>query len=420
MVIPRRRSSGSRSASIPVSARSSVVLPWSMWPAVPMTTVIRSRRPDGPDDRAARAASSAGSIVRRSSHTAPASTRAMTGGSAPRSRAASAAGRLPTIRRPTDSSVSPGSDPPPTAEVIEAISTRSGIDSGIAARTPAARTRSSSAVAAIIRQTGIRVVASPARYKPSVAARAARMTFSGRTARASGSRRIRAMRSARPTIKPACGPPSSLSPLNVTRSAPAARRSARHRLVGEAVAGGVEERAAAEVVDDDRTVLVGDPRDLDRVRRLDEAGLREVRRVDPEHDRGLAQGERTVEVGGACSVRRPDLDQPRAGPAHDLGDPDATADLDQLAARHRDPATAGQPDRERERGRVVDRDQRVLGAGQRDEVLPPPRGSAAHGVPRRGRTRAASSRSPPASPPRSPRRATVRDRGWCGGSRRWR
>ena len=56
-----------------------------------------------------------------------------------------------------------------------------------------------------------------------------------------------------------------------------------------------------------------------------------------------------VEVGGPRPVRRPDLDQPSAGPAHDLGDPDATADLDQLAPRHRDTAAAGQPDRERER-----------------------------------------------------------------------
>ena len=174
----------------------------------------------------ASAASSAGSIVRRSSSTAPASTRPMTGGSPARSRAASAAGRLPAIRRPTDASVSPGSEPPPTAEVIDAISTWSGIVSGMATRTAAARTSSSSGVAAIIRQTGIRVVASPARYSPSVAASAASVTFSGRTARANGSRRIRAMRSARPTISPACGPPSSLSPLNVTRSAPAARRSA--------------------------------------------------------------------------------------------------------------------------------------------------------------------------------------------------
>src|SRR5215208_280773 len=33
--MPRSRSSGSRSVSTPVSARTSTVLPWSMWPAVP-------------------------------------------------------------------------------------------------------------------------------------------------------------------------------------------------------------------------------------------------------------------------------------------------------------------------------------------------------------------------------------------------
>ncbi len=51
---------------------------------------------------------------------------------------------------------------------------------------------------AIIRHTGISVVARPARYRPRVAASAASVTFSGRTARASGSRRIRAIRSLRP------------------------------------------------------------------------------------------------------------------------------------------------------------------------------------------------------------------------------
>src|SRR2546428_12566147 len=35
MVMPRRFSSSSRSASIPVSALTSAVLPWSMCPAVP-------------------------------------------------------------------------------------------------------------------------------------------------------------------------------------------------------------------------------------------------------------------------------------------------------------------------------------------------------------------------------------------------
>jgi hypothetical protein len=33
--IPRAFSSGSRSVSTPVNARTSAVLPWSMWPAVP-------------------------------------------------------------------------------------------------------------------------------------------------------------------------------------------------------------------------------------------------------------------------------------------------------------------------------------------------------------------------------------------------
>src|SRR4051812_17150543 len=35
MVMPRRFSSSSRSASMPVRARTSAVLPWSIWPAVP-------------------------------------------------------------------------------------------------------------------------------------------------------------------------------------------------------------------------------------------------------------------------------------------------------------------------------------------------------------------------------------------------
>ena len=142
------------------------------------------------------------------------------------------------------------------------------------------------------------------------------MTFSGRTARASGSRRIRAMRSARPTIRPACGPPTQL--VAAERHEVGARREAlaRHRLVGEAVARGVEQRAAAEVVDDDRTVLVGDRRDLDRVGRLDEAGLREVRRVDPEHDRGPAHGRAgrrsRRRASGSSSRPRPAVRRPGA------------------------------------------------------------------------------------------------------------
>ncbi len=36
--MPRRFSSGRRSASTPVSALTRVVFPWSMWPAVPTMT----------------------------------------------------------------------------------------------------------------------------------------------------------------------------------------------------------------------------------------------------------------------------------------------------------------------------------------------------------------------------------------------
>ena len=85
---------------------------------------------------------------------------------------------------------------------------------------------------------------------------------------------------------------------------------------------------------------VGERRDLGRVRRLGESGHREVRRVDAEDDSRPAVRERRLEVGGAGPVRRADLDQPRPGPPDDLGDPDAAADLDELAARDGDPAAA--------------------------------------------------------------------------------
>ena len=68
------------------------------------------------------------------------------------------------------------------------------------------------------------------------------------------------------------------------------------------------------------------------VRRLHEPGLAEVRRVDAQDEPGPAVGEGRLEVGDARPVRRPDLDQPRAGAPHDLRDPDAAADLDELAA----------------------------------------------------------------------------------------
>src|SRR5262249_47740854 len=51
IVMPRAFSSGNRSVSVPVSAFTSDVLPWSMWPAVPTTTCFTAalpRRSAGP------------------------------------------------------------------------------------------------------------------------------------------------------------------------------------------------------------------------------------------------------------------------------------------------------------------------------------------------------------------------------------
>ena len=106
------------------------------------------------------------------------------------------------------------------------------------------------------------------------------------SARASGCRRQRSTRSARPTMMPACGPPNSLSPLNVTRSAPAsivwiaAGSPASHagRPTIEPRRRRVDETAAD--VDDDRYPERGQFRHRCR---LDESVDPVVARVDLEH-----------------------------------------------------------------------------------------------------------------------------------------
>ena len=86
-----------------------------------------------------------------------------------------------------------------------------------------ARPASSSSGRASRRNVGIRSTSrSGSRYSRRTADRAASVTLSQRNARFIGLRLMRAIRSPRPTMMPACGPPSSLSPLKVTMSAPAA------------------------------------------------------------------------------------------------------------------------------------------------------------------------------------------------------
>ena len=100
----------------------------------------------------------------------------------------------------------------------------------------------------------------------------------------------------------------------------------------------------------------------------------EVRLVHAQQDGGLRTGGPLV-VGGAGSVRRPDLDEPSARAREHVGDAEAVADLDQLAAGHEHLAALRERgQRQQHGGRVVVDDERRLGAGQpaqdlRDVIL---------------------------------------------------
>ena len=143
------------------------------------------------------------------------------------------------------------------------------------------------------------------------------------------------------------------------------------RLVAETVG----ERAGAEVVDERQLVSARDRGELRRARRLGEADDAEVRLVHAQQQRRVV-ADRALVVGRARAVRRPDLDEPRAGAREHVGDAEAVADLDQLAARDEHLASLGERgQREQHRGGVVVDDERGLGAGEpaqdrRDVVLP--------------------------------------------------
>ena len=170
-------------------------------------------------------------------------------------------------------------------------------------------------------------------------------------------------------MQPTCGPPSSLSPLHVTRSAPS--RSAPRRLGSSAAdAPLVVEQAGADVVEERDRVLRRERGQLRRGGLGREADHAVVRRMDLQ-DRGGPRIERRAVIGEARAVRRADLDQLRARGAHDVGDPERAADLDQLPAGHEDgPALRERLEREEQRGGAVVDDERVLGVGQgREEQL---------------------------------------------------
>ena len=175
---------------------------------------------------------------------------------------------------------------------------------------------------------------------------------------------MRSIRLRRPTISPACGPPRSLSPENVTTSMPASIAS---RAVGSC---GRPQVSRSTSVPLPRSSISGRPfsrasgtssaADTDLVKPVH----RVVRGMDL-HDRrgvGADRGGIVLEMG---AVGGADLDQPAAGAGHDVGDAEGAADLDELAARDDDLAAGGQRRQHQQHGGgvVVDRG-RGLGAGQ--------------------------------------------------------
>ena len=142
----------------------------------------------------------------------------------------------------------------------------------------------------------------------------------------------------------------------------------------------VDDRAAAEVLDEERAAGVGERGERARIGPLDEAGLPEVARVYAEDRRGDAGavGERRLVVGEAGAVGGADLDELGAGAGADVGHAEAAADLDELAARDEHPAPGGEraEGEQRRRGVVVD-DERRLGARELGEARLRERGARA-------------------------------------------
>jgi hypothetical protein len=136
----------------------------------------------------------------------------------------------------------------------------------------------------------------------------------------------------------------------------------------------------AEVVHQRQAVAAGDGGDLFQPRPLLEADDAEVRLVDAEQDGGL-RADRPLVVRRLRPVRRPDLHEPGPRAGQHVRDPEAVADLDQLAARDDDVAPLPERrEREQDGARIVVDDQRGLRAGQpaqdrRDVVLPRPAGA---------------------------------------------
>ena len=352
IVIPRRRSSAHRSGSIPVSARTSVDLPWSTWPAVattftaPYCRVTRTAR-----IAAARRASSAG-VDRAQVEQAAAvlDARRRTGGVPP----AAARRTRPAAPPPALGSSTPGAPPPPTAaahcdDLGAAASCRG------AAPRPARAARRASACSIAPRRRARAAQRGLQRGE-------GQLVHAQRPGQRVAAQPVHQLARV-PSSSPACGPPSSLSPLAVTRSAPAAQRGRGVGLVGQRRVG--REQAATRC----RRRRAPRARPARAIGTAEVNPLTtEVRRVDLEDQPGVgADGRRRsrrrcTRLVVPTSRSRAPVDTSRSG------QPEPVADLDHLAAGDDDLAPGGQRGRGEHQGR---------GAVVRRRAPPPASGTAA-------------------------------------------
>ena len=133
----------------------------------------------------------------------------------------------------------------------------------------------------------------------------------------------------------------------------AGRQALLHcRLRGQAEAGGVQETAGAQVVEQQDAVLVGQPGQVVYLRRLREAHDAEVAGVDAHDGRGVRSDGRLV-VAQVGAVGGAHLHQAGVRLAHHVGDAEAAADLHRLPTGDDHLAAAGQGGESEEDGRGV-------------------------------------------------------------------
>ncbi len=107
--------------------------------------------------------------------------------------------------------------------------------------------------------------------------------------------------------------------------------------------------------------------ELRECRLLGEADKPEVRLVHAQEQRRF-RPDRALVVGSAGAVRCADLDEARTGAREHVGDAEAVADLEELAARDDHLASLRERcERKQHRSRVVVDDERRLGTGQAPE-----------------------------------------------------